>query len=365
MATISLQLPSLPPVEHVLKDEAITIGRMKGNTIALDDISVSLSHAKITLRDGAYFLKDLNSTNGTMVNGQSVTEVQLHDGDHVKFGEVIGRFHAGSMPAQNTAAAMVSNGPAIATAPAMPTAPPKTAPIQSGFLPRTNLKPASAKKSPSYSLIVKVLGLGAVGLLLWKLIFSAQNPAPELTQPDSHFKAVPAKTVLAEKPPITTITQNVAATAVPQNSSGETTAAQRIPALIQSLKSPDVAERRRAVAALNAMQTEALPAVAALREALKDSDSEVRTWAALSLISNRVYDKTTVPILIQALHHENPTLRQVACLSLALIPFDETEKEPVIAALTDCVSNDTNAEVRSVAVSALKMITHDSPPTGK
>ncbi len=124
-------------------------------------------------------------------------------------------------------------------------------------------------------------------------------------------------------------------------------------------------ERRRAVAALNAMQADALPAVPALREALKDSDSEVRTWAALSLISNRIYDKATVPILIQALQHENPTLRQVACLSLALIPMEETEKQPVIAALTECSNNDTNVEVRSAAVSALKMIASDSVPADK
>jgi HEAT repeat protein len=149
----------------------------------------------------------------------------------------------------------------------------------------------------------------------------------------------------------------------PSNSPAETAVSQRVAALVQSLKSPDVQERRRAIAALNAMRTQALPAVPALREALKDADSEVRTWAALSLISNRVNDKAAVPILIQVLRHENPTLRQVACLSLAMIPYEEAEKEPVIAALTECMGNDSNAEVKNAALSALKMVT-SNPSTG-
>jgi len=76
MPTLSIQLPGLPPVSHVLKDETITIGRMKGNTIVIEDSSISLMHAKITRKDGQFHLKDLNSTNGTMVNGQPITDAK-------------------------------------------------------------------------------------------------------------------------------------------------------------------------------------------------------------------------------------------------------------------------------------------------
>ncbi|HTL72197.1 MAG TPA: FHA domain-containing protein [bacterium] len=354
MATLTLQLPNLPPVEHVLLDEAVTIGRMKGNTIALDDISVSLSHAKLTLRNGGYFLKDLNSTNGTMVNGQSITEVQLHDGDHVKFGEVIGRFHAGAATAPTPPAA-----PPAASVPASAAAPPPVAPLQTQVLPRAVLPPAPAKKSPWYPLALKVLGLSVVGLLLWKLVFNAPKPAA-VTAPTAPETAKP---VVSEKPAGPAPTNGAAA--VPQKSGEGVPADQRLPELIKALKSPEVAERRRAVGALNALQAEALPAVPALREALQDTDAEVRMWAALSLIGNRVYDQATVPILIPVLHHEDPALRQVACLSLALIPLEAAEKEPVIAALTECVRNESNAEVKNAALSALKMVTHDSAPAGK
>src|SRR5580704_14762670 len=94
MPTLIIQLPGLPPVEHILRDEMMTIGRKKGNTIALDDTSVSVSHAKITRKGVDFFLKDLNSTNGTMLNGQSINEARLRDGDQLKFGEVVAHYRA-------------------------------------------------------------------------------------------------------------------------------------------------------------------------------------------------------------------------------------------------------------------------------
>jgi hypothetical protein len=359
MATLTLQLPNLPPVEHVLKDEAVTVGRMKGNTIALDDTSVSLSHAKLTLRDGGYFLKDLNSTNGTMVNGQSVTEAQLHDGDHVKFGEVIGRFHAGVAPAMQPV-----NPPAVAHVPTSAASPPPSASLRPPAPRQAAWRQSRAKKIPWYPLAA-VVGLAVIGLLLWRLVSKPSNPPGFPARTNLQPPSAGVKVAAPEKPPGLAPLRSTNPAVLAQISGGDASASQRLPALIQSLQSPDVQERRRAVAALNTMQGEVLPAVPALREALKDSDSEVQTWAALILVGNRVNDPAAVPILIQALHHENPMLRQVACLSLALMPFNEMEKEPVLAALTDCVSNDTNADVRSAAVSALKMVAHDSTPAGR
>jgi len=94
MPTLTIELPGLPLVSHVLKDETITIGRMKGNTIVIEDSSISLMHAKITRKDGLFYLKDLNSTNGTVVNGQPISEARLHDLDRVRFADVTGQFLA-------------------------------------------------------------------------------------------------------------------------------------------------------------------------------------------------------------------------------------------------------------------------------
>src|SRR5712691_6917534 len=94
MATLTIQLPGMPPVHHVLKDDTITVGRMKGNNIIIDDNSVSLTHARITRRGGEFYLKDLNSTNGTVVNGQRINEARLRDQDRVSFADISGQFQA-------------------------------------------------------------------------------------------------------------------------------------------------------------------------------------------------------------------------------------------------------------------------------
>src|SRR5271163_4884932 len=94
MVTLTIQPPGSAPVTHVLKDETITIGRMSGNTIVINDASVSLAHARITVNNGEFILKDLNSTNGTWVNGQPVKEARLRDHDLIRFADVAGQFNA-------------------------------------------------------------------------------------------------------------------------------------------------------------------------------------------------------------------------------------------------------------------------------
>jgi FOG: FHA domain len=61
-------------VTHELVDEAITIGRGPDNTIVVNDPSISTHHAQLLLEGDTYRLKDLDSTNGTRVNGKPVTE---------------------------------------------------------------------------------------------------------------------------------------------------------------------------------------------------------------------------------------------------------------------------------------------------
>jgi len=70
-----------------LKDGANIIGRAPGNEIRLDDQSVSRQHAEISKTESGWFVKDLGSKNGTMVNGKPVTEsVGIGHKDVVKTG---------------------------------------------------------------------------------------------------------------------------------------------------------------------------------------------------------------------------------------------------------------------------------------
>ena len=73
-----------------------TIGREEGNTVRLDVDSVSRRHAQIFERDGAYFVADLGSTNGTCVNEGEVREgTPLRSGDQLRVGRVIFKFLSG------------------------------------------------------------------------------------------------------------------------------------------------------------------------------------------------------------------------------------------------------------------------------
>jgi hypothetical protein len=78
----------------VLGSEPLAIGRDPQNDITLDDRRVSRKHAEIRLRLGRYTLYDLQSTNGTYVNGRRVAEVVLADGDRLSIGGVELQFRA-------------------------------------------------------------------------------------------------------------------------------------------------------------------------------------------------------------------------------------------------------------------------------
>ncbi len=70
--------------------EDSTIGRSKKCEIYIPDPYLSKRHARIFLKDGAYYLMDLGSTNGTYLNGQPVGDmpVRVKDSDKVRFGTI-------------------------------------------------------------------------------------------------------------------------------------------------------------------------------------------------------------------------------------------------------------------------------------
>ena len=86
---------------HELTGNVITIGRAPDNMIVIDDPSVSGRHAQLRLAGEVYRLKDLESTNGTRINGIPVTETALRFGDRIRFGAVDALFEPdmrGSQP---------------------------------------------------------------------------------------------------------------------------------------------------------------------------------------------------------------------------------------------------------------------------
>jgi len=67
----------------------VTIGREEGNALRLNDERVSRYHAKVQTEDGDVILTDLESTNGTRVNGSTIQIRRLRAGDQVSIGRTL------------------------------------------------------------------------------------------------------------------------------------------------------------------------------------------------------------------------------------------------------------------------------------
>ena len=67
----------------------VTIGREEGNGLRLNDERVSRFHAKVQIEDGDIILTDLDSTNGTRVNGSAIQIRRLRAGDQVSIGRTM------------------------------------------------------------------------------------------------------------------------------------------------------------------------------------------------------------------------------------------------------------------------------------
>jgi len=89
----SIVLPSGERVD--LADRVITIGRLPECTISINDSNISRNHAEIRAGISSYVVADLNSTNGTLVNGTKIIgQHNLSDGDIISFGSTHVRFEA-------------------------------------------------------------------------------------------------------------------------------------------------------------------------------------------------------------------------------------------------------------------------------
>ena len=61
--------------------EEYSLGRDEGNTIRLTERNISRKHAAVILHQGAYYLKDLGSTNGIEYNGRRIEQKRVEEGD--------------------------------------------------------------------------------------------------------------------------------------------------------------------------------------------------------------------------------------------------------------------------------------------
>lgn len=72
---------------YAFDKDVMSIGRSRDNDVVVENLSVSRNHARIRRQNGKYILTDLNSANGTFVNGVRVSKTEIVHGDLVSVGK--------------------------------------------------------------------------------------------------------------------------------------------------------------------------------------------------------------------------------------------------------------------------------------
>jgi len=99
MAKLVILSAGMTGRSHELKVDKTTIGRVEDNTFQIAEPSVSSHHCEVMLRGSEVVVRDLNSTNGTFIGGEKVTEAVLKPGQTMRLGQIEVRLESGEAPA--------------------------------------------------------------------------------------------------------------------------------------------------------------------------------------------------------------------------------------------------------------------------
>jgi pSer/pThr/pTyr-binding forkhead associated (FHA) protein len=87
MGKLVVSLDNVVIKEFQITKERTTLGRRPYNDIVIDNLAVSGEHAVLTAAQSDVFIEDLNSTNGTYINGKAVKKQLLSNNDVVEVGK--------------------------------------------------------------------------------------------------------------------------------------------------------------------------------------------------------------------------------------------------------------------------------------
>jgi pSer/pThr/pTyr-binding forkhead associated (FHA) protein len=88
MAKLVILTQGLTGRVHELNVDRTTIGRVEDNLFQIAEPSVSSHHCEVLLRGSDVVIKDLNSTNGTFINGEQINESVLKPGQTLRLGQI-------------------------------------------------------------------------------------------------------------------------------------------------------------------------------------------------------------------------------------------------------------------------------------
>lgn len=155
MAKLILSVDGTVLKEVSLAKERTTLGRKPHNDIQVDNLAVSGEHAAIITILNDSFIEDLNSTNGTLVNGKPIKKHFLQNNDVIEIGKHKLKYF-NDTPVQSAAAdferTMIIRKPSAAAPMATPpSAPPSAPPAASSAAlsdTLTNMRPMAANAPP-------------------------------------------------------------------------------------------------------------------------------------------------------------------------------------------------------------------------
>jgi len=102
--------------EVQLTKDRTTLGRRPYNDIVIDNLAVSGEHAVMQMSGAEVFLEDLNSTNGTYVNGKAIKKQQLQNGDTVEIGKYKIKFVHDGAPDSFEKTMVINSGAVVGAA---------------------------------------------------------------------------------------------------------------------------------------------------------------------------------------------------------------------------------------------------------
>ena len=108
MPKIISESKEIPQLTIELVGPRMAVGRIDGNDVQIVHGSISSRHAELVLEGQEYRVRDLESTNGTRVNDEKVTDALLQDRDRLQFGQIPFRYE-GAVPRAALALPMVGS----------------------------------------------------------------------------------------------------------------------------------------------------------------------------------------------------------------------------------------------------------------
>ncbi|MEJ0090399.1 MAG: FHA domain-containing protein [Limisphaerales bacterium] len=118
MAKLVIQNQGMTGRTCELHTDRTTIGRVEDNTFQIADASVSSHHCEVHLRGSDIFIRDLNSTNGSFIDNEKITEQILKPGQVLRLGQVELKLEADGAVSSGTSSTSATSATSGTTNPA-------------------------------------------------------------------------------------------------------------------------------------------------------------------------------------------------------------------------------------------------------